>query len=89
MLLGYALETIVFSSNIVSSKLVDNTPYEIRTKKHPRLSLLKIWCYEAYVKHLTSDKLHPKFDKCFFAGHLRGIKGYLFYSQKEGKVFVA
>jgi hypothetical protein len=65
MLLGYALETIVFSSNIVSSKLVDNTPYE------------------------TSDKLHPKFDKCFFAGHLRGIKGYLFYSQKEGKVFVA
>ena len=36
-----------------------------------------------------SDKLTPKSNKCFFVGHPRQTKGYYFYNQAEGKVFVA
>ena len=36
-----------------------------------------------------SDKLTPKSDKCFFVGYPRETKGYYFYNQAEGKVFVA
>ena len=66
---------------------MDKTP--IWTGKHPGLSFLKIWGCEAYVKHLMSDKLHPKFDECFFVGYPWETKGYYFYNREEGKVFVA
>ena len=36
-----------------------------------------------------SDKLHPKFDECFFVGYPWETKGYYFYNREEGKVFVA
>ena len=68
---------------------MEKTPYEIWTGKHPGLSFLKVWGCKAYVKHLMSDKLTPKSDKCFFAGYPRETKGYYFYNQAEGKVFVA
>ena len=86
---GYALETVAFTLNRVPSKFVEKTPYEIWTVKSPRLSFLKIWGCEAYVKHLTSDKLHPKSDKCYFVGYPRETKGYYFYNREEAKVFVA
>ena len=35
------------------------------------------------------DKLTPKSNKCFFVGYPRETKGYYFYNQAEGKVFVA
>ena len=41
------------------------------------------------MKRLTSDKLTPKSDKCFFIGYPRETKGYYFYNREEGKVFVA
>ena len=50
--------------NRVPSKAVEKTPYEIWNGKTPSLSFLKIWEYEAYVKHQISDKLAPKSDKC-------------------------
>jgi len=59
------------------------------TEKRPGLSFLKVWGCEAYVKHLMSDKLTPKSDKCFFVGYPRETKGYYFYNQAERKVFVA
>jgi hypothetical protein len=68
---------------------MEKTPYEIWTEEHPGLSFLKVWRCEAYVKRLMSDKLTPKTDKCFFVGYLRETKGYYFYNQAEGKVFVA
>ena len=86
---GYALETAAFTLNRVPSKSVEKTPYEIWTGKSPRLSFLKIWGCEAYVKRLTSDKLHPKSDKCCFVGYPREIKGYYFYNQEDAKVFIA
>nr|AAV85747.1 Integrase core domain, putative [Oryza sativa Japonica Group]AAX92956.1 retrotransposon protein, putative, Ty1-copia sub-class [Oryza sativa Japonica Group]ABA92827.2 retrotransposon protein, putative, Ty1-copia subclass [Oryza sativa Japonica Group] len=86
---GYALETTAFTLNSVPSKSVDKTPYEIWTGKRPSLSFLKIWGCEVYVKRLQSDKLTPKSDKCFFVGYPKETKGYYFYNQEEGKVFVA
>ena len=86
---GYALETAAFTLNRVPSKSVEKTPYEMWTGQRPSLSFLKIWGCEAYVKRLQSDKLSPKSDKCFFIGYPKETKGYYFYNQGEGKVFVA
>lgn len=86
---GYALETAAFTLNRVPSKSVDKTPYEIWTGKSPSLSFLKVWGCDVYVKRLTSDKLTPKSEKCFFIGYPRETKGYYFYNQEESKVFVA
>src|SRR3954465_13288474 len=59
------------------------------TGKNPSLSFLKIWCYDAFVKRLQSDKLTPKSDKCIFVGYPRETLGYYFYNREEGKVFVS
>ena len=86
---GYALETAAFTLNRVPTKSVEKTPYKMWNGKCPGLYFLKVWRCEAYVKRLMSDKLTPKSDKCFFVGYLRETKGYYFYNQAEGKVFVA
>jgi hypothetical protein len=86
---GYALETVELTLNRVPTKSVEKTPYEMWTGKHPRLSFLKVWGCEAYVKHLMSDKLTPKSGECFFVGYPRETNGYYFYNKNEGKVFVA
>ena len=57
--------------------------------KSTRLCFLKMWGCEVYVKRLTSNKLHPKSDKCYFVGYPRETKGYYFYNREEAKVFVA
>jgi hypothetical protein len=86
---GYALETIVFTLNRVSTKSVERTPYEIWTEKRAGLSFLKVWGCEAYVKYFMSDKLTPKSDKYFFVGYPRETKGYYFYNKAEDKVFIS
>ena len=86
---GYALETAAHILNRAPSKSVKTTPFEEWHDTKPKLSHLKIWGCEAYVKHLTSDKLHPKSDKCYFVGYPRETKGYYFYNREEAKVFVA
>jgi hypothetical protein len=80
---SYALETVAFTLNRVPTKSVERTPYEIWTGKHPGLSFLKVWGCEAYIKHLMSDKLTPKLDKCFFVGYPKETKGYYFYNKAE------
>ena len=57
--------------------------------KNSKLSFMKIWGCEAYVKRLLSDKLAPRSDKCFFIGYPKETKGYYFYNPTEHKVFVA
>jgi hypothetical protein len=86
---GYALETTVFTLNRVPTKSIEMTPYEIWTGKRHRLSFLKVWGCEAYVKRLMSDKLTPKLDKCFFVRYPRETKVYYFYNKAKGKVFIA
>ena len=86
---GHALETVAFTLNRVPSKAVTKTPYEIWTRKSPKMSFMKIWGCEAYVRRQVSEKLGPKSDKCYFVGYPKETKGYYFYIPTQGKVFVA
>ena len=59
---GYALGAAARILNRSPSKAVEKTPYEMWNGRAPKLSFLKIWGCEAYVKRLQGDKLHPKSD---------------------------
>ena len=54
---GYALETTTFTLNRALSKSVETTPYELWFGKKPKLSFLKVWGCDAYVKrfHLEAQ----------------------------------
>jgi hypothetical protein len=86
---GYALEIAAFTLNRASSKSVEMTPYELWFGKKPKLSFLKVWGCDAYVKRLQPDKLKPKADKCIFIGYPKETIGYTLYHRSEGKIFVA
>ena len=66
---GYALETAAFTLNRAPSKSVETTPYELWFGKKPKLSFLKVWGCDAYVKKLQPEKLEPKSEKCVFIGY--------------------
>ena len=85
---GYALETAAFTLNRAPSKSVETTPYELWFGKKPKLSFLKVWACDAYVKKLKLDKLEPKLEKCVFIGYPKETFGYTFYHRSEGKTFV-
>ena len=57
---GYALETAAFTLKRASSKSVEMTPW---FSKKPKLSFLKVWDCDAYVKKFQHDKLEPKSEK--------------------------
>ena len=86
---GYALETAAFTLNRAPSKSVETTPYELWFGKKPKLSFLKIWRCDAYVKKLQPEKLEPKSEKCVFIGYPKETIGYTLYLRSEGKIFVA
>ena len=86
---GYALETTTFTLNRAPSKFVETTLYELWFVKKPKLSFLKVWGCDAYVRRLQPEKLEPKADKCVFIGYPKETVGYTFYLRSEGKVFVA
>ena len=86
---GYALETTAFMLNRAPSKSVETTPYELWFGNKPKLSFLKVWGCDTYVKRLQSDKLKPKPEKCVFIGYPKETIGHTFYHRSEGKIFVA
>ena len=53
-----------------------------------KLSLLKVWGSDAYVKKLQPDKLGLKSEKCVFIGYPKETVGYTFYHRSGGKIFV-
>ena len=61
---GYALETVAFPLNRAPSKSVEMTAYELWFSKKPKLSFVKVWGCDAYVKKFQPDKLKPKLEKC-------------------------
>nr|GEX31160.1 zinc finger, CCHC-type [Tanacetum cinerariifolium] len=63
---GSALESVALIFNMVPTKKVDRTPYEIWHEKAPKLSYLRIWGCEALVKQDTPDKLDFGSIKCIF-----------------------
>ncbi|GJU90346.1 retrotransposon protein, putative, ty1-copia subclass [Tanacetum coccineum] len=60
----YALESATRILNMVPTKKVDKTPYELWYGKVPNLSYLKVWGCEALVKRDTPDKLEQRSVKC-------------------------
>src|SRR3954470_19955173 len=86
---GYALETVAYVLNRAPSKSVKTTPFEEWHGRKPKLSDLKIWHCEAYVRKLQPDKLESKADKCILVGYPKETCGCTFYNQSEGKMFVA
>ena len=57
---GYALETAAFTLNRAPSKSVETTPYELWFGKKPKLSFLKVWGCNAYVKKLLGNAVFQK-----------------------------
>ena len=86
---GYALETAAFTLKRAPSKSVETMPYELWFSKKPKLSFLKVWGCDAYVKKLQPDKLELKSRKCVFIGYPKETVGYTFYHRSEGKIFVS
>ncbi|GJS51193.1 retrotransposon protein, putative, ty1-copia subclass [Tanacetum coccineum] len=64
----YALESATRILNMVPTKKVDKTPYELWYGKVPNLSYLKVWGCEALVKRDTPDKLQQRYVKSIFIG---------------------
>ncbi|GKB44004.1 retrotransposon protein, putative, ty1-copia subclass, partial [Tanacetum coccineum] len=87
--IGYALETTALILNMVPTKKVDRTPYEIWHEKAPKLSYLRVWGYEALVKRDTPEKIHSRSIKCIFVGYPKETMGYYFYFPLENKIFVS
>nr|GEV83333.1 retrotransposon protein, putative, Ty1-copia subclass [Tanacetum cinerariifolium] len=56
----YALESVTRILNMVPTKKVDKTPYELWYEKVLNLSYLKVWGCEALVKQDTPDKLQQR-----------------------------
>ena len=86
---GYALETAAFTLNRAPSKFVEPTPYELWFGKKPKLSFLKVWGCDTYIKRLQPHKLEPKSEKCVFIEYPKEIVGYTFYHRSGGMIFVA
>nr|GEZ93890.1 hypothetical protein [Tanacetum cinerariifolium] len=84
----YALESAARILNMVPTKKVDKTPYEIWHGKVPNLSYLKVWGCEAHVKRRTPDKLQQRSIKCIFVGYPKETMGYYFYYPPENKIVV-
>ncbi|GJX83504.1 retrotransposon protein, putative, ty1-copia subclass [Tanacetum coccineum] len=85
----YALESATRILNMVPTKKVDKTPYELWYGKVLNLSYLKVWGCEALVKRDTPDKLQQRSVKCIFIGYPKETMGYYFYFPPENKIVVA
>ena len=81
---GYALETATFTLNRAPSKSVETTLYGLWFGKKPKLSFLKVWGCDAYVKKLQPEKLEPKSEKCVFIGYPKETIGYMRESRTRG-----
>ena len=57
---GYALDTAAFTLNRAASKSIETTPYELWFGKKPKLSFLKVWGCNAYVKKFKPDNLNRR-----------------------------
>jgi hypothetical protein len=77
---GYALEIAAFTLNRAPSKSVETTPYELWFGAKPKLSFLKVWGCEAYVKKLMPDKLKPKAEKCVMTRKISLIDNCLLFA---------
>ncbi|GKC37896.1 retrotransposon protein, putative, ty1-copia subclass, partial [Tanacetum coccineum] len=85
----YALDSATRILNMVPTRKVDKTPYELWYGKVPNLSYLKVWGYEALVKRDKLDRLQQRYVKHIFIGYPKERMGYYFYFPPENKIFIA
>ncbi|GJR60294.1 retrotransposon protein, putative, ty1-copia subclass [Tanacetum coccineum] len=83
---GYALGFAAHVLNMVLTKKVDKTPYEMWHKKVLDLSYMKVWGCEYLVKRDTPNKLESRSIKCIFIGYPKETMGYYFYYPPENKI---
>ncbi|GKD47250.1 retrotransposon protein, putative, ty1-copia subclass, partial [Tanacetum coccineum] len=84
----YALESITQSLNMVPTKKIEKTPYEVWHRQVPKMSYLRVWGCEALIKRDTltkPDKLEPISIKCIFVGYPKETMSYSFYYPPENK----
>ncbi|GJY98508.1 retrotransposon protein, putative, ty1-copia subclass [Tanacetum coccineum] len=87
----YALESATRILNMIPTKKVEKTPYEVWHGQALKLSYLKVWGCEALIKRDTltkPDKLKPRSIKCIFVGYPKEKIGYSFFYPPKNKVFV-
>ncbi|GJW79867.1 retrotransposon protein, putative, ty1-copia subclass [Tanacetum coccineum] len=84
----YARESATRILNMVSTKKVDKTPYELWYGKVPNLSYLKVWGCEALVKCNTPNKLQQRSVKCIFVGYPKETMSYYLYFPPKNKIVV-
>nr|GEZ61195.1 retrovirus-related Pol polyprotein from transposon TNT 1-94 [Tanacetum cinerariifolium] len=84
----YALESATCILNMVPTKKVDKTPYELWYGKVPNLYYLKVWGCEALVKWDTPEKLQQSSVKCIFIGYPKETMGYYFTSHRKTKLLL-
>ncbi|GJZ37710.1 retrotransposon protein, putative, ty1-copia subclass [Tanacetum coccineum] len=85
----YALESATRILNMVPTKKVDKTPYELWYGKVPNMSYLKVWGCEVLVKWDTPNKLQQRSVKCIFIGYPKETMSYYFYFPPKNKIVVA
>ena len=66
---GYALETAAFTLNRHHLNPLRRHLMNFGLARNQKLSFLKIWGCDAYVKKFHPDKLKPKSEKCVFIGY--------------------
>nr|GEX73653.1 retrovirus-related Pol polyprotein from transposon TNT 1-94 [Tanacetum cinerariifolium] len=89
ILQDYDRESATSILNMVPTKKVDKTPYELWYEKVLNLSYLKVWGCEALVKRDTPEKLQQRSVKCIFIEYPKETIGYYFYFLPENKIVVA
>ena len=63
------------------------TSYDLWFGNKPKLSFLKVWGCDAYVKKLQPEKLEPKSEKCVFIGYPKETIGYTFLIKHKSETF--
>ncbi|CAA0827399.1 cysteine-rich RLK (RECEPTOR-like protein kinase) 8, partial [Striga hermonthica] len=86
---GLALETAVYILNMVPSKSVETTPYEMWKGRKPNFSQFRIWGSLAHVLVQEAGKLEKCSEARVFVGYPKGMKDGLFYSPEDSKVIVS
>ena len=85
---GYALQSAAHILNLVPTKKVSKTPFEMWNGTKPSLEHIKVWGCEVFVRRETHDKLESRSERCRFIGYPHGAFGYIMYHPIEDKVFV-
>ncbi|GER43300.1 retrotransposon protein [Striga asiatica] len=86
---GLALETASYILNMVLSKSIDTTPYEMWKGRKPNFSQFRVCGSSAHVLVQEPGKLEKRSEARVFVGYPKGTEGGLFYSPEDQKVIVS